>query len=165
MEGWIKLHRKVLDNPVVTKDADHLAIWTYLLLNATHKEYPALFKGEKITLQAGQLITGRKSIARELRVSESKVYRVLDALKSEHQIEQQRSSHNSLITIVNWDKYQVSEQQNEHLMNNCRTSDEHLVNTNKNVKNVNNVKNNRKKCLSLYNNYDYESLERELCKS
>lgn len=162
MEGWIKLHRKMLDNPIVMKDADYLAIWVYLLLNASHKEHPALFKGKKITLQAGQLITGRKSIAKKLGVNESKVYRVIDALKSEHQIEQLRSSHNSLITIINWDKYQLSEHLNEQLMNNCRTSDEHLVNTNKNIKNIKNKRNNY---ISLVDSYDYESLERELCKS
>ena len=25
MEGWIKLHRKTLDNPIITKDSDYLA--------------------------------------------------------------------------------------------------------------------------------------------
>ena len=44
MEGWIKLHRKTLDNPIITKDSDYLAVWIYLLLNATHKEYDVLFK-------------------------------------------------------------------------------------------------------------------------
>mgnify|MGYP003290536754 CR=1 FL=1 len=53
MEGWIKLHRKILDNPIIFKDKDYLAIWIYLLLNATHKEIPALFKGKKIILQKG----------------------------------------------------------------------------------------------------------------
>ena len=32
MEGWIKLHRKMLDNPIVCKDSDYLAVWIYLLL-------------------------------------------------------------------------------------------------------------------------------------
>ena len=37
-QGWIKLHRELLDNPVVTKDNDYLAVWIYLLLEATHSE-------------------------------------------------------------------------------------------------------------------------------
>ena len=135
MEGWIKLHRKILDNPIIFKDKDYLAIWIYLLLNATHKEIPALFKGKKIILQKGQLITGRKSISKQLDISESKTYRVLNAYKSEHQIEQQISNRNSLITIVNWDKYQITEQQIEQQMNSNRTASEQQVNTNKNVKN------------------------------
>lgn len=142
MEGWIKIHRKILENPIICKDSDYLAVWIYLLLNATHKETPALFKGKKITLQKGQLITGRKSISNQLKISESKIYRIISCFKSEQQIEQRTSNQNSLITILNWDKYQQIEQQNEQQMNNERTTNEQRVNTNKNVKNVKNDKNN-----------------------
>ena len=135
MEGWIKIHRKILENPIICKDSDYLAVWIYLLLNATHKEIPALFKGKKITLQKGQLITGRKSMSNQLKISESKIYRIINDFKSEQQIEQQTSNQNSLISILNWDKYQQIEQQNEQQMNNERTTDEQPVNTNKNVKN------------------------------
>lgn len=139
--GWIKLHRKMLDNPIIMKDAGHLAVWMYLLLNATHAEYPALFKGEKIMLKPGQLITGRKSIAETLSVDESKVTRILNAFENEHQIEQQTSNKNRLITVVNWDFYQCNEQQNELQVNNNRTTSEQQVNTNKNNKNIKNDKN------------------------
>lgn len=141
MEGWIKIHRKILENPIICKDSDYLAVWIYLLLNATHKEIPALFKGKKIILQKGQLITGRKSMASQLKISESKIYRIMNDFKSEQQIEQQTSNQNSLISILNWDKYQQSEQQNGQQMNNERTTDEQRVNTNKNDKNEKNEKN------------------------
>jgi hypothetical protein len=140
MQGWIKLHRKMLDNPVVCKDSDHLAVWVYLLLNATHESYPALFRGEKITLEPGQLITGRKSISQKLGIDESKTQRIIKSLKNEQQIEQQTSNQNRLITIVRWDDYQNCEQQNEQRVNNECTTDEQRVNTNKNVKNVKNEK-------------------------
>lgn len=150
MEGWIKIHRKMLENPIICKDSDYLSVWIYLLLNATHKEIPALFKGEKITLHPGQLITGRKSMSDKLKISESKIYRIINEYKSEQQIEQQTSNKNSLITILNWNKYQQSEQQNEQQMNNKRTTTEQQLNTNKNVKNDNNIylfnlKNNKEK--------------------
>ncbi len=112
MQGWVSVHRKMLDNPVVFKDADHVAVWMYLLLNATHKECQVLFKGEKITLLPGQLITGRKVIADFLGISESKVKRVLLDFESDQQIDRQRSNRNSLISLINWDKYQISDQQN-----------------------------------------------------
>lgn len=113
MQGWIKLHRKVLENPIVCKDSDHLAVWIYLLLNATHESYPALFRGQKITLEPGQLITGRKSISNKLSVSESKTKRILIELESDQQIDRQRSNQSSLITILNWDKYQDCEEMEE----------------------------------------------------
>lgn len=138
MQGYIKLYRKLLDNPIVCKDSDHLSIWIYLLLNATHKEKSVVFQGKKITLKPGQLITGRKSISSEFRVSESKVQRVLKCFETEHQIEQQTGNKNRLITILSWDEYQSTEHQDEQQVNNKRTTTEQQVNTNKNVKNVKN---------------------------
>jgi len=123
MEGWIKLHRKLLDNPIVCKDSDHIAIWIYLLLNATHVNYDVLFNGERKTLLPGQLITGRKSIAEKLNISEYKVQRILKTFENAHQIAQQTTSRNRLITIVRWNDYQQVAQQNAQRMhNNCTTN-------------------------------------------
>lgn len=142
MDGWIKIHRKMLDNPIIMKDSEHLAIWIYLLLNATHVEYPAIFKAEKIMLQPGQLITGRKSIAKELAINESKIRRVLDEYEIDQQISRQRSNKNSLITILNWDKYQCCNQQNDRQVTNNRPTSDQQVTTNKNIKNNKNIRNN-----------------------
>ena len=137
MNGWVSLHRKMLDNPVVCKDSDYMAIWIYLLLNATHAEIPAMFKGQKIMLNPGQLITGRKAISDKLRVTESKVQRVLKCYESERQIEQQTGNKNRLITIKNWNMYQCSEQQIERQMYNQRTTNEQQMNTNNNDNKIN----------------------------
>ncbi len=133
MEGWISLYRKVLDNPIVCKDSDYFSVWVYLLLNATHKEYPALFKGKKIMLQPGQLITGRKSIAEIFKIDESKVKRILIDLENDQQIDRQRSNKNSLISIVNWSKYQnIDQQSTQQIPNRCPTNDQQMT-TNNNV--------------------------------
>lgn len=137
---YIKLYRRILNNPVVCKDADHFAIWTYLLLVATHTEREKMFKGKKTILKPGQLITGRIAIHKHLKISESKVQRVLKNLENEQQIEQQTSNQNRLITILNWNDYQGSEQLIEQSVNNKRTTTEQPVNTYKNDKNVKNDK-------------------------
>ena len=137
--GYVKIHRKLLSNPIVMKDSEHLAVWIYLLLNATHQERNVLFKGKKITINPGQLITGRKSISSELQISESKVQRILNFFENEHQIEQQTSNKNRVVTLVNWNKYQENEQQVEQQLNNNRTTTEQQLNTNNNVKNVRNI--------------------------
>ncbi len=139
--GYVKIYRDMLDNPVVCKDNDYFRVWLYLLLTASHKGYFAIFNGKKIELRAGQLITGRKSIAEKCNISESKAQRILKSFKIEHQIEQQTSNKNRLITILNWDKYQNSEHLIEQQVNIKRTSNEQQMNTNKNVKNDKNVKN------------------------
>lgn len=139
MEGWIKIHRKILENPIVCKDSETLSIWIYILLNATHKEIPALFKGKKITLQKGQLITGILSISKRLKINKDKIQRTLKCFEIDKQIEQQTSNQNRLITIVNWNEYQEIDNQNDKQMINKReTNDKQLI-TNKNVKNERNI--------------------------
>lgn len=143
MIGFVKLYRNIQENPMIMKDSDHLALWVYLSLNATHKEIDMLFKGKKITLKPGQLITGRKSLSEKLKINESKVERILKDFcsESEQLLEQQTSSKSRLLTILNWNIPDESEQQFEQEMNNKRTTSEQQVNTNKNVKNDNNEKN------------------------
>ena len=142
MNGWIRLHRKILQNPVVMKDADHFAVWVYLLLNASHGDCEVLFGNNRIKLDIGQLApTSRKKIASDLHISESKVERILKSFEIEQQIEQQTNSRNRLISITNWDKYQKNEQPNERNANSRRTASEQQVNTINNIKNGNNIEN------------------------
>jgi hypothetical protein len=139
--GFIKMYRAMLNNPVTCKDADHLAIWTYLLLEATHKERSKLFNGEKVTLEPGQLITGRKIIAEKLSISESKARRVLDAFENDRQIDRQRGAKGSLITIVNWSKYQYDDRQNSQQVTGNRPASDRQVTTLQECKERKNVKN------------------------
>lgn len=124
-QGWIKIHRKILDNPIVCKDSDYMAVWIYLLLNATHKKIDAIFKGKRITLEEGQLITGRKAIAKTFDIQESKVKRILLELENDQQIIRERSNLNSLITIVKWKEYQSNDQQGDQLMTSKRPASDH----------------------------------------
>ena len=134
--GWVKLHRKIEDNPISTKP-DYFRVWIYLLLNANHKENTFIWNNKKETLKPGQLITGRKKIAEKTGVNESQVYKILKYLELEQQIEQQTTTKYTVITILNWDKYQSEEQQS----NNRVTTTQQQSNTNKNVKNEENDKN------------------------
>lgn len=142
MNGWIKLHRKLLENPVVMKDADHLAVWVYLLLEATHEDYPTLWGGKKIILKPGQVIKGRLQIARDLNINESKVKRIINLLKSDQQIDQQSRRYGSLITILNWDKYQERDQQNDQRATNERPTSDQRVTSKQEDKEHKNNKNN-----------------------
>ncbi len=142
MNGYIKLHRKLLDNPVVCKDGDHLAVWVWLLLKAAWSESDITFGGKRITLQPGDLPpVSRKTIASELRMNESKVQRILKSFENEHQIKQRTNRQCRLISIVSWNEYQISEQPNEQRVNNERTTSEQRVNTIKEYKNNKKYKN------------------------
>lgn len=139
IDGYVKIYRAMLENPIVTKDVETWAVWLYILLSATHKPKDVLFGGKRITLKPGQLLTGRNKIAEKFNISSSKVQRILKTLESEQQIEQQTGSKNRVITVKNWGKYQNSEQQSEQQLNNNWTATEQQVNTNKNKKKYKNI--------------------------
>ncbi len=131
--GWICLHRKLLSNAISDK-ADYLAVWVHLLLMASHKPTYFIWNNKKQTLNPGQLLTGRKKLSRKTGVAESQVYKILEYLELEQQIEQQKTTKFTIITIVNWGTYQDKEQQKEQQSNN-RINNNYITNR-KNAKNV-----------------------------
>ncbi|HPM14030.1 MAG TPA: hypothetical protein PLK49_01330 [Candidatus Dojkabacteria bacterium] len=135
--GYIKLSRKLLDNPIFKKPA-YLTVWIYLLLNAQHKETFFIWNNKKEALKRGQLLTGLKTISKNTRIAQGTVYRILKYLENEKQIEQRKTTKFTIITIVNWDKYQESEKRNEKQIENRLKTDEKQIET---YKNDNNVKN------------------------
>ncbi len=138
-DGWIKLHRALLDHPR-SKNASWISVWLHLLLMATHKPIRMIFDGKVIDLKPGQLITSRPSLSASTGVHRSSVDRILQTMIFEQQIEQQTSNVSRLITILNWSKYQISEQQTEHPASNGRATGEQPASTNKNVKKEENVR-------------------------
>ena len=132
-QGWISLHRKLLENPLF-KDPQALTLWVYLLLRANHSNTKALIGNNTVPIKRGQFLTGRKSLAASTGINESKIERLLKLFKSDQQIEQQTFTKYRLISIVNYESYQNTEQQT----NNKRTTNEQQLNTDNNVNNGNN---------------------------
>lgn len=120
LQGWVKLWRSIENNPR-RKDPEWLSVWVDFLTRATHAAHDVVFDGKRRTLLPGQMITGRKSQSIRTGVNPSKIYRIWETLKIEHQIEQLAGVTSSLFTILNWDKYQSSEQQT----NSDRAAGEH----------------------------------------
>lgn len=128
LAGWIKLHRALADHWLAS-NPDSLSVWVHLLMMANHAEAKRQINGSVLTVQAGQIITSRRSLSEKTGVQESKVERILKRLESEHQIAQRGLSKFRLISIVNWDLYQCDEQESEQQVNSRRTAGEQQVNT------------------------------------
>ena len=143
MQGYIKLYRKLMDSPVWS-DPYYLKLWMYCLMKATHKERNVILGSKVATLEPGQFIIGRKSLTEDLNkgmkpkqeLNESTWWRYLNNLEKFEMLHIKKTNKYSVVSIIKWSDYQESEQQ----MNNKRTSNEQQMNTNKNVKNVNNDK-------------------------
>jgi len=103
-----------------------MSLWIHLLCIASHCESEFLWNGELKTIQIGQLITGRKELSKQTGIPETTIERILKVLESGHQIRQQKTTKYRLITILNWDKYQV--------VDNKRTTNGQQTDTFKNVR-------------------------------
>lgn len=110
------------------KDPDVFALWVRLMLMASYEDKTIKHAGYTIQIKRGQFVTGRKSLSKSSGVQESKIQRLLKRWESEQQIEQQTFTKFRLISIVNYDKYQSSEQQSDSDVNTTN-------NTNKSNKN------------------------------
>ena len=127
-QGYIKLYRCILDKGW-HNSPEHVAAWVYILMRGNYKPTEVMINGKIVKLQPGQFVTSRKQMSVMTGVQESKIERILSLFESEQQIEQQKTTKNRVISIVNWEKYQASEQQIEQQMNNKRTTNEQQMNT------------------------------------
>lgn len=115
--GWIKIHRDIWNNPWMYKP-NVLTVWVYILCHVNYQPTDVIFEGKRVTLQPGQGLFKFTEVAETLGIPTSTLYRIVDLLKNENQIEKQKSPRNTVITVVNWVKFQVSEKQNEKQVRN-----------------------------------------------
>ena len=132
--GWIKLHRKILDNPIFLKP-DLYQLFSYCLLRANHSEKKIIWNSKEEILEKGCFITGRKVIAGATGQSESAVYRKLKVLEKLNMITLKSNNKYSVVKVLNYSVYQGEENESEQPLNNQRTTTEQPVNTDKNEKN------------------------------
>ncbi len=131
--GYFKHWRKMVDWPWRSQP-NFYSVWGYLLEMGAGLERYELFEGKRILLKPGQLVTGRKIIAKKTGIHQSSVQRILSRLEIEQQIEQQTGAKSRLITILNWQDYHGGEHQSEPQVNHRRTTGEPQVNTGLEVK-------------------------------
>ena len=116
MNGWIKLHRKILDWEWYS-DTNTFRLFMHLLLTATHKEIS--FRNKKI--KAGSLITSLTKLSEETGLSKQEIRTALDKLKSTHEITLTATHRNSIITVENWILYQDNNTQSNTQSNTLAT--------------------------------------------
>lgn len=103
--GWICLHRKLIDNPIISK-SKYLAVWIYLLLSVNGQENSFIWNNKKVTLKRGQGIVSQLEMSKVLKINISTINRILKYFENENQIGKQTTTKYTLITILNWYMYQ-----------------------------------------------------------
>jgi len=150
--GWIRLHRQITDCWVWDDDEPYTKAqaWIYLLMIVNHTEAKTYFDGDIITVNTGQRITSIRKLADKFKWSRTKVTHFLSLLEQDNMVKVESDSKKTLITVINYEKYQSDEPQESHKKDSekpqeshRKATDEPLKSTNNNDNNDNNDKNDK----------------------
>lgn len=145
-EGWIKVHRSLLDSPVFHDlTAEQFRVAMACLLMANHEPNKWFYKGKKYECEAGQFITSLPHIT-EVCGNGASIQKTRTALKHLEELEfltDKPTGGGRLITIVNWSLYQGCGSKPTGNSTGYQQVINRTSTANKNDKNENNEKNNR----------------------
>ena len=139
-KGWISLHRKILDNPILSRGRTYsrFEAFVYMLLKANHKDNKAVIGNQKIDIKKGSFITSQKKLMIEFNWGISRLRGFLKLLQSDSMIEIKTNAISTYITIINYSELQglqtTNKSQSKHKQNGIKTQPK----TNNNVNNDNN---------------------------
>lgn len=105
-EGFIKLHRRLLKNPICEKP-HYLAVWVYILLSANHKENYAIINNKKMLIEAGSFVGSLQKISKHFGISIKTVKYIVDYFCSDGMLHTERTNKFTIFKVLQWEKFQV----------------------------------------------------------
>ena len=140
-EGWVKIHRQIQENEFwYSEPFSRGQAWIDLILLANHNDGFIYVRGNKVIIKRGQVGWSQTRLASRWKWSRKKVAKFLNDLQEEQQVEHQKNNICTIISVVNYNKYQNKDPQKEQQENRRGAAKEPQKHTNKNEKNVNNDK-------------------------
>lgn len=113
-QGWIKLHRSLLESEIYgLKPMCPIGAFVDLLLRANHKDNPWLGKN----ILRGQLWTSKRKLQSCWRVRRDTVDQYLSCMQGLGMIDVQYFSNGLMITVSNYDKYQTNADASQRTQN------------------------------------------------
>lgn len=118
MQGWIKFHRKILDNGI-WQDVTAFRLFTLLLLKASHKDG---VKTRGIEINRGQYLRSYSKLAEDLeymegrgfkKVPKSTIERKVKKLIDEGMVSVNETVSGTVFTILKYDEYQGFDDDNK----------------------------------------------------
>lgn len=136
--GYVKLWRKSLDSGFL-QNPQLWVFWCWCLMKATHKPKKIMVGMQLVELQPGQFVFGRKSAAKELKISEQTIRTCLKKLKNLKNLTIKTTNRFSVITVVNWDIYQQDQPTTNQQTNQQLTSSQPTANHKQECKTQKNI--------------------------
>lgn len=106
MFGWIALYRAIMEHWIWNTSSQRLKRWLFILFCVTWQEKVVGFGDKEISLKRGQMVTSVRRLMGLWGTNSTTVKSTLDAFEEHGMIELQREPNMTIITVVNYDKYQ-----------------------------------------------------------
>lgn len=103
--GWIALHRQIQDHWVWQNPETGYA-WVDLMLLANHETSKAMYKGTVVTFERGTVNRSISWLARKWGWGRERTSNFLHALEADGMIAMYRAGNRTILTLVNYDKFQ-----------------------------------------------------------
>ncbi|HYD33015.1 MAG TPA: hypothetical protein VEA39_00470 [Methylophilaceae bacterium] len=137
--GYVKVWRKIEDSGLIQLP-NTLALFMYILLNATHKNRKVGTPTGVIELKRGQFISGRIELAARLKQTEQQIRTSLNRLVELEILTIESTNRFSVYTIENYSKYQdeveQDNQQNSQQTTNKQPADNQQITTKQELKHL-----------------------------
>ena len=101
-QGWIKLHRQILEWEWFD-DPNTFRLFIYCLLKANYTEK----KYRGTTVERGTFLTSLEQLSKDTKISVQSLRTCLKRLNSTNELTVNSTKQGTVIQVVNYDKYQV----------------------------------------------------------
>ena len=105
-KGYVVMWRSAWDNALFHERANNISAWMYLIAHANYKNSAISTSGGVVNVERGQLHTTIRFLALVFQWDPKTVMRFLQKLEKAGMVTQNKSPHGTLLTIVNYNKYQ-----------------------------------------------------------
>ena len=115
-DGWVSIYRQIFDNKDL-KDNNHILIFIYMIVHASHKPTIVTYRKKRITLKRGQLSVSSKDLCNRFNLSRQTIRTILKNLEVTNCLTHTLHKQLSVYTIVNYNKFQDNDPTEVKLLN------------------------------------------------
>lgn len=112
--GWVKLHRSITEHWIWTEERhSKQSAWLDLIMMANHEDRKIAIGNKIVVIKKGQMWTSYEKLKARWKWSDDRFRGFIRALVSDKMITVQPTNSGTLITVLNYWKYQGSSGQGE----------------------------------------------------
>ena len=116
MLGWIAIYRAIMEHWIWNTSPQRLKRWIHLLMCVAWQDKVVGFGDKEITLKRGQMVTSVRRLMGLWNTNNTTVKSTLEAFEEHGMIELKKEPNMTIITVVNYDKYQQGNDDEEHFL-------------------------------------------------